>query len=196
MIARHAAIVLAAGSSSRLGHPKQLVEIDGETALRRATRLALATTPGECIVVVAQESPAIASTLDGIDVRVVRIDAAGRGMATSLRAGIAALGDAYDGALVVLTDQPALSPKHLDALCAAWRCDPTRAVASAYAGVVGVPALLPRAWFARIARLDGDVGARDLLRDRDDVIAVAAPELARDIDVPSDLASFRKDSIL
>ena len=195
LTARHAAVVLAAGSSSRLGRPKQLVEIDGETALRRATRCALATMPGDCIVVVARGMSAVEAALDGIDARVVRIDDAARGMASSLRAGIAALDDTCEGALIVLTDQPALSAKHLDALCAAWRVDPTRAVASAYADVIGVPAVLPRAWFARIARLDGDAGARALLRGGDDVAALAAPELARDIDVASDLDAFGDDTL-
>ncbi len=64
-----------------------------------------------------------------------------------------------------------------------------RAAASAYAGVLGVPALLPRAWFGEIAALRGNVGARALLRARaDEVIAITAPDLASDIDTPADLA--------
>ena len=187
MTPAHGAIVLAAGASTRLGYAKQLIEIDGEPLLRRATRCALATQPLDCVVVLAHEARPIASALEGIDVRTLRIEDSGAGMSASLRAGIAALDARCAGALVVVTDQPALLPEHLLALCASWRAAPARAAASAYAGIVGVPALLPRAWFDDIGRLTGDTGARALLRARDtDVIAVPAPELARDLDAPED----------
>ena len=182
----HGAIVLAAGASTRLGHPKQLVEIDGESLLRRAAGAVLATAPVDCVVVVDAHAT-FEMALAGLDARIVRSPEAATGMAASLRAGVAALDERADGALVVVTDQPALDARHLAALCATWRKAPRLAVASAYAGVVGVPALLPRSWFGEIGALRGDVGARDLLRSRDDVVAIDAPALARDIDTPGDL---------
>jgi CTP:molybdopterin cytidylyltransferase MocA len=183
---RHGAIVLAAGASKRLGWPKQLVEIGGEPLLKRVVRNVLATSPRECIVVLDESAP-FDAVLGALDVRIVRIGDAASGMAASLRAGVAALDAACDGALVVVTDQPALDARHLQALCAAWHAAPACAIASAYAGVTGVPALLPRSWFGAVALLAGDVGARELLRSRPDVIAFAAPDLARDIDTPRDL---------
>jgi CTP:molybdopterin cytidylyltransferase MocA len=182
----HGAIVLAAGASTRLGRPKQLVEVDGEPLLRRVARSALATLPLECVVVLDGGAP-FEATLAGLDLRIVRIEDGHAGMAASLRAGVAALDARCAGALVAVTDQPALDAGHLDALCATWRAAPTLAVASAYANVVGVPALLPRSWFGAVASLSGDVGARELLRSRSDVVAIAAPKLARDIDTPRDL---------
>ena len=184
----HAAIVLAAGGSRRLGRPKQLVEIDGEPLLRRVVRSMLATSPSECIVVLDDEAP-FDAVLDARQVRIVRIADAATGMAASLRAGVAALDAGCDGALIAVTDQPALETRHLQALCTAWRAAPAFAIASAYAGVIGVPALLPRSWFDGVASLSGDVGARELLRSRPDVIAIAAPDLARDIDTPRDLSA-------
>jgi CTP:molybdopterin cytidylyltransferase MocA len=186
-VTSHGAIVLAAGASRRLGRPKQLVEIDGEPLLRRVVRAALATSPRECIVVLDESAP-FDSALAALDVRVVRIADAATGMAASLRAGVAALDAQCDGALIVVTDQPGLEARHLHALCTAWRAAPSFAIASAYAGVIGVPALLPRSWFDAVATLAGDVGARELLRSRADVIAIAAPDLARDIDTPRDIA--------
>jgi CTP:molybdopterin cytidylyltransferase MocA len=184
----HGAIVLAAGASRRLGHAKQLVEIDGEAMLRRVARAVLATRPRDAVAVLGHDADRIGAALEGLAIRQVRIADAAEGMSASLGAGIAALASACAGALVVLTDQPALGAAHLEALCAAWRAAPVRAVASAYAGVVGVPALLPRAWFEDLATLRGDSGARALLRARrDDVIAIAAPELARDIDTRDDI---------
>jgi molybdenum cofactor cytidylyltransferase len=186
--ARHGAVVLAAGASARLGRPKQLIEIDGEPLLRRVTRCALATGPEDCVVVLGHDAERIGTVLDGLDVRVLRIRDAATGMAASLRAGLISLDAVCAGALVVLTDQPALTADHLDALCSAWRATPARAVASAYAGVLGVPAVLPRGWFDEIVALRGDAGARALLRARrDDVIALPAPELAGDIDHAGDI---------
>ena len=163
---RHGALVLAAGASKRLGRPKQLIEIDGEPLLRRVARYTLATDPHDCVVVLGHDAARIAGVVDGLSVRKLRIDNFDSGMAASLRAGIAALDAQCAGALIVLTDQPALTSDHLAALCAAWRIAPERAVASAYAGVLGVPAILPRAWFADLVALRGDTGARDLLRAR------------------------------
>ena len=183
----HGAIVLAAGASRRLGYAKQLVEIDGEPLLRRVVRSVLATSPRECIVVLDEEAP-FDAVLDAREARIVRISDAATGMAASLRAGVAALAAECDGALIAVTDQPGLDARHLQALCTAWRAAPAFAIASAYAGVIGVPALLPRTWFDGVATLSGDVGARALLRSRPDVIAIAAPDLARDIDTPRDIA--------
>lgn len=185
---RHGALVLAAGASTRLGRPKQLVEIDGEPLLRRVTRLALATQPIDALVVLSRGADGFEATLAGLGARTIRIDDAREGMSASLRAGVAALDARCEGALVLLTDQLALGEAHLARVCAAWRDAPARAVACAYAGVIGTPALLPRGWFDAIATLRGDVGARALLRERsEETRAIEAPELARDIDTPADL---------
>jgi molybdenum cofactor cytidylyltransferase len=183
----HGAIVLAAGASRRLGRAKQLIEIDGEL-LRHAARAVLATRPRDAIAVLGHDADRIASVLEGLAIRKLCIDDADDGMSASLRAGIAALDASCEGALIVLTDQPALGAAHLEAICAAWRTAPERAVASAYANVLGVPALLPRAWFGDITALRGDTGARTLLRARrHEIVAIAAPDLARDIDKPDDV---------
>jgi CTP:molybdopterin cytidylyltransferase MocA len=185
---RHAAILLAAGASTRLGRPKQLVEIGGEPLLRRAAHALLATTPVVLVVVLGHDAPAMRVVLAGLDARVVIAHDHAEGLSASLRAGLAVLPGEIVGALVALTDQPALDAAHLASLCTAWRSDPRRAAASAYEGVLGVPALLPRRWFDELARLEGDVGARALLRARaEDVVAIDAPALAHDVDTPVDL---------
>lgn len=186
----HGAILLAAGASRRLGHPKQLLEIDGEPLLRRAARALLATQPLDCVVVLGHEAGHMREALAGLPVREVLAADHEEGMSASLRAGIAALDARCEGALVALTDQPALQVDHLQALRQAWRAQPHCAVASAYAGVLGVPALLPRLWFADLAQLRGDVGARELLRARG-AVPLAAPALARDLDTPADRQRLR-----
>ncbi len=186
--ARHGVVLLAAGGSRRLGQPKQLVQMAGETLVHRAARLALATAPADAVLVLGAHAEAVLAGVATLALRPVQCADWERGMGTSLRAGLAALSPACQGALVLLCDQPDLDATHLQALVQAWRRDPSRAAASAYAGVLGVPALLPRAWFPELAALDGDRGARDLLRQRArDVQAVACSPLARDIDTPNDL---------
>ena len=185
---RHGVVLLAAGGSRRLGQAKQLLELAGETLVHRASRLALATEPADAVLVLGAHADAVLAGVATLALRPVRCADWERGMGASLRAGVAALSSDCHGALVLLCDQPDLDAAHLHALVQAWRRDPLRAAASAYAGVLGVPALLPRAWFDALSRLDGDRGARDLLRQRSaDVNAVACAPLARDIDTPSDL---------
>jgi molybdenum cofactor cytidylyltransferase len=186
--AQHAAIVLAAGASRRLGASKQLLRYRGESLLRRATRMALSTDPVDCLVVLGANADSNAAEIADLPLRPIHCADWAQGMGASLRCGLAALGARSDGALIVLCDQLALTAEHLIALRDAWRCTPLQAAASSYAGVLGVPALLPRAWFAELAQLDGDRGARDLLRTRSSaVIAIDSPALEQDIDQPGDL---------
>ncbi len=187
-VIRHGAILLAAGASTRLGRAKQLIETDGEPLLRRVARALLASEPFELIVVLGHDAARMREVVADLPLRCVVAADHAQGMSASLRGGIAELDARCDGAVIALTDQPALDTAHLLALRDAWRHAPACAVASAYAGVLGVPALLPRGWFAEIAQLRGDVGARELLRTRlHDVIAIAAPLLAHDLDTPADL---------
>ena len=184
----HAALVLAAGGSRRLGQPKQLLPCGDETLVRRAARMALATAPLRTLVVLGADADAVFASLSGL--AVTRVDCADwqTGLAASLRAGLAAVPAAAAGLLIVLCDQPALDAAHLERLCQAWREQPGRAAASRYAGRLGVPALVPRAWFADLLGLSGDAGARDLLAQRRaEVAAVDNEALAADIDVPADL---------
>lgn len=190
-IPRHVAIILAAGASRRLGFSKQLLKIDGESLVRRATRAALATSPVRTLIVVGNDADNVLAVIEDLAVEHVNCGDWMEGMGASLRAALSSLSnEECDGALVVLCDQPALTAMHLQTLVSTWHGSPERAVASAYANTRGVPAILPRAWFADLQQLRGDRGARELLRSRaDDVLAVAAPELARDIDTRQDLLS-------
>jgi CTP:molybdopterin cytidylyltransferase MocA len=181
--ARHAALLLAAGGSRRLGTPKQLLEIDAEPLVRRAARALLATEPGGLYVVVGAHAEEVFRAV--AEVTAERIDCHNweEGLSASLRAGVAALPDDIDGVLVALCDQPAMDAAHLQRLIETFRLHPSDAVASAYSGVLGVPAVLPRAWFEELSELRGDLGARELLRSASQMVhAVDAPALAFDVD--------------
>lgn len=188
--ARHAAIVLAAGSSRRLGTPKQLLWAGGETLVGRAVRRALSSGPARCRVVVGHRSDEIARAASLPGVELVECPGWARGMGESLASGISGLPEDVAGVLVLTCDQVALDDAHVLALVAAWRADPSRAAASGYAGVAGVPAILPRAWWPEIvASCAGtDRGAREILRARaSEIVVVEAPLLESDVDEPRDL---------
>lgn len=187
----HGAVVLAAGASLRLGHNKLLLRHDGEPLVRRAARLALGTAPRDAVIVLGAEADIVFAEVRDLPIR--RVDCANwrEGMGVSLRAGLAALSGGCAGALIVVCDQPALDASHLEELCAAWRAAPGGAAASRYAGRVGVPALMPRAWFSALPA-DGDRGARELFAARRArIVAVTNEALAIDIDCAEDLAALR-----
>lgn len=184
----HGLIVLAAGDSSRLGEPKQLLRHRGETLIHRAARLGLSTAPADAVIVLGAHTGAMLASVQDLPIRHVDSEDWPLGLSHSLRAGIAALSPDCAGALILLCDQVALEAQHLGALVDAWRSDPLRAVASRYAERLGVPALLPRAWFADLQELEGDRGAGALLAQRsDEVIAIDNAALAIDIDRAVDL---------
>lgn len=185
---RHGVIVLAAGRSRRLGQAKQLLLVDGETMIHRSVRLALATDPTDCVVVCGPDPGLLAQAVADLACRCIACMDAEHGLSASLRCGLAALDESCAGALILLTDQPDLDAAHLQALREAWSGQCDGAAASGYAGTLGVPALVPRAWFTDLAGLQGDSGARELLRARvDRVRVVNAAQLERDIDSPGDL---------
>jgi molybdenum cofactor cytidylyltransferase len=175
------AVILAAGASRRLGRPKQLVWYEGETLLARAVKAACACDP--VIVVTGCQAGAMARELVPFPVHRVFNGAWEEGMASSIRAGVRALPPGSAGALFLVCDQPAVDRNLVDRLLAAWSGVP---VACVYAGVRGIPAILPAASFPALLELKGDRGARSLLGGAE-VLEVPFPEGAWDIDEPGDL---------
>jgi molybdenum cofactor cytidylyltransferase len=195
MIPRPWVVLLAAGASRRYGSPKQLARVGAESLLRRMARVALACRPAGCVVVLGARAERMRRELAGLEVEVVVNVRWREGLSRSLAAGVAALPADARAALVLLADQAAVGPGDLALLHACWRRDPRRIVAASVDGLLGPPAILPRSVFADLRRLQGDRGARDLLRDpgrRATGICLAAAAL--DVDRPADLAAFRQDA--
>ena len=173
-----AAIVLAAGASTRLGsgRSKQLLRYQGRTLLRHSVEQALASSCRPVIVVLGAEVESCQRELAGLDVHVTINPAWADGMGSSIRAGMTALtAAAPDARAVVITlcDQPLVGAAFIDRLVQRFGPRPRRAarrtgqeptVAAEYDGRPGVPALFPRSRFAELSRLDGAAGARHLLR--------------------------------
>jgi molybdenum cofactor cytidylyltransferase len=178
-----AAIVLAAGASTRLGSPKQLAVLGGETLLERAVQAAAEAGCAPVVVVLGASAAEILAGCSLGEAMVVINADWDEGMAASIGCGVAAVDGWVDGAVVMACDQPAVTAAHLRVLM-----DGDEVTASAYAGRRGVPAYFPAAVFEDLLELVGDVGARDLLRS---ARAVELPGGELDVDRVEDLAQVR-----
>jgi molybdenum cofactor cytidylyltransferase len=191
-----AAVVLAAGSSRRFGADnKLLAAIDGRPLVARVVAAIEGAGIGRVIVVTGHDRERVAAALAGAGRTLVHNGDHDAGMGTSIAAGIAALGDDVDGALIAQGDMPAVDSALIAALCRAFLahgCD--RIVHPVLAdGRQGNPVIWPRRLFADLARLNGDKGGKRLIEaeaGRTVGSAVAGDGAAADIDTPEQLAAY------
>lgn len=177
-----AAVVLAAGASKRLGEPKQNLRIGAETLLERMLRIAHEAGLAPVFAVVAPAT----SVPQGVDFRLVINQEASEGMASSIRAGVAAAIATDANAVIILAcDQPSVTVEHLRKLAE----NRGEVAASSYAGRKGVPAFFPARAFKDLLGLRGDMGARDLVRE---ARAISLKDGEIDIDTVEDLNRARK----
>lgn len=183
------AIVLAAGGSSRYGQCKQLVEINGSSLVRLAVDKLSALFPIDRItVVVGGNSKAVARAVSDLPVNIVHNKHWQQGLASSLKAGINSLEPGCRAVMITLCDQALVTEKHLRQLLDLWLADPTRIIAGGYAGTIGTPAVIPAEFYPQLLALEGDAGAKSVLKNNDGrVRTVAIPEAEFDLDVPADL---------
>jgi molybdenum cofactor cytidylyltransferase len=194
---RIGAVVLAAGLSSRMGGNKLLVEWRGKPMLRHAVEAALAAAGVDPVVVVTgHEAGPVAATLDGLDVTIAYNPAYRDGLASSLKAGVAALPREVDAAVVMLGDMPLVDRVVVERLIAAFAADRSAlAVAPVAAGRRANPVLIAREGFADVATLEGDEGARGLFRAWGARVIEAPLDIdavLMDVDTPDALAALRR----
>ena len=161
------AVVLAAGSSSRMGSPKQTLQFRGESLLRRAVLAAIGAGCRPVVVVTGAHSELSRREFEGLDVHEVLNTGWETGMASSVRLGVEGLVNEHadvSAAVLLLCDQPHVTAEVISALVAAHRATGALVVASAYGGSFGVPALFGRALFAELARLEGAAGAKQIIK--------------------------------
>jgi molybdenum cofactor cytidylyltransferase len=186
-----AIIILAAGGSSRLGVPKQLLQYKNKTLLRLIAEKALEVRASEVIIVIGHESNRMQHELEDLPIRIVLNRDWTEGIASSIRAGITAMHAEVDAALICLCDQPSVTIKLLSQLVSS--CSHEKPIAAtSYSQILGVPACFHRVIFPELLRLRGDDGAKRVIaQDRSRVVAHHFPQAAADIDT---LGDYRKQS--
>lgn len=184
-------LLLAAGGSSRLGRPKQFLRRGGVTLLHSRVALARRITRQPPLVVTGAHGLAMARSARLAGATVVHNPRWREGMGRSLARGMRALRPGT-AVLVMSVDQYRVDGRDLRALLAAWHRHPWRPAAATYDDTVGIPAILPARWRARVMRLRGDRGAGGMLHRAERRLSrVAMPHAATDVDYPRDWPSSR-----
>ena len=157
-------VVLAAGSSRRLGRPKQLLELEGRPVLQHVLDALGASLVDEVIVVLGHEAEKIAAAIQlPANGRTVVNAQHTRGQSTSLHAGLKAANEESEAAVIVLGDQPRLQPRTIDQVIEAFRGSRAPYVRAAYEGRPGHPLLAARSEWDALSAITGDKGARELI---------------------------------
>ncbi|MGE0564944.1 MAG: NTP transferase domain-containing protein [Pseudolabrys sp.] len=195
---RIAAIVLAAGRSTRMGAVNKLIaDIGGKPLVRIATEQALASRARPVIVVTGHQRDKVEAALKGLDVTFVHNPDYAEGLGTSLRAGIAAVPESADGAIVCLGDMPQVDAGLIDKLLAAF--DPERGalvVVPTIDGKRGNPVVWSRRFFGDLMNVQGDIGARHLIGSYAEAVAevpVDSHAALTDVDTPESLSAVKAE---
>jgi molybdenum cofactor cytidylyltransferase len=190
---RVAGILLAAGTSSRMGENKLLLEIGGEPLVTRVARRALAGGLDPLVVVLGHQAARSRAALAALDCRLVENADYASGQPSSVASGIAALPDDSDAAMILLADMPFVTAEIVRGLIDRRRETGARLVVSRYGEVQAPPALYDRSLFGELSRMtDGRCGREVIARHRDEAEFVVWPgERLADLDTPDDLATVR-----
>jgi molybdenum cofactor cytidylyltransferase len=183
-----ALVLLAAGGSTRMGSPKQLLPYQGRPLIRHAAETAIAAGFDPVMVVLGSQVEPIRAALDGLDVVIVENTEWEEGIGSSIRAGISGaeiMG--CDGAILALADQPRVTPEILKRLVEEHEETGRPIIASEYADTVGVPAFFSREYFPKLKGLLPTEGCKAvILANLDQSIRISCPEAETDIDTPGD----------
>ena len=193
-----AGILLAAGTSSRMGSNKLLLDIGGESVLRRAARQALAGGLSPLLVVLGHDVERARRELDGLSCHVVVNPDYAQGVNSSLRSGVAALLAEVQATMVMLADMPFVTPEMIAGMIDRYRSTEAPLVISDYGGVNAPPMLYDRALFGELQMPSGEGCGRHVVkrhRDEAEVLSWPAAALA-DLDVPEDYARIAHAEML
>ncbi|HMS82178.1 MAG TPA: nucleotidyltransferase family protein [Nitrospira sp.] len=192
-----AVIILAAGASTRMGRPKQLLTYGGQALMRHAAEIALASVCRPILVVLGAHADQLRCQIDDLPVQQIINNQWAEGIGASIRTGLHALEQCNrEGTtktvVLMLCDQPFVTTALIDDLVRASRTTGKGIVASEYGGTVGVPALFRREYFPELATLSGDSGAKRIIAAHPgDVVGVPFSQGLTDIDTPEDYSHLQ-----
>lgn len=186
-----AILILAAGRSSRMGKPKQLLKVGAKTLLQMAIETALGASASAVYCVIGAQATAIREHIRGYPIHILENTEYNTGLSSSLKCGVEAVEKGHiRSVLVMLADQPKITTQHLKALLRVHEDAATAIVATGYPNGLGVPAVFSKIYFTSLKGLQGDKGARVMLNsNRDKAIGVPFTDLL-DIDTPQDYQNF------
>ena len=194
-------IILAAGGSTRMGQPKQLLDINGQTLIRKTISTALTAGADPCLVVLGNALEKIKSEISGLNVEIAQNPDWKKGMASSLRIAIESFRKKTNppkSVMILLCDQPLITSDYLKKLFLVFQESTQHAIASEYNDIKGVPAIFDFETLAQFSAEQGDFGARHLIKklDKENQLAVMSfPEGAIDLDTPEDYERFLERNI-
>ncbi|MFE1746883.1 NTP transferase domain-containing protein [Coleofasciculus sp. H7-2] len=188
-------IVLAAGASTRMGTPKQLLLYQGRSFLRHTAEIAIASICQPIVVVLGANAERMKPEVNLLPVQIVENPQWAEGMSSSIRVGIEALANLnqnLEAVAIALCDQPFISSQLLNQIVEAYHLTRQPIIASEYAGSLGVPALFSRTLFPELMSLKTTVGAKQIIKKySSEVFRLPFPEGVIDIDTPKDYQKFQ-----
>jgi molybdenum cofactor cytidylyltransferase len=184
-----AAVILAAGGSSRMGQPKQLLQFRGTSLLRRAIDTAFAVPAEQVIVVLGHAADELLREVEKTSATVVLNDQWMEGISTSLRGGLSAVASEARGVFIYPADMPLVTPEALRELARRQQQSGRPAAMTEAGGVRGVPVFVTRSLFPALMIQEGDTGGAKYLRGHPESVEAVRfddPDLIRDVDRPED----------
>lgn len=187
-------ILLAAGSSSRMGQSKQLLEIGGEQLLLKSTQVALQSIAEKVIVVLGANESAHRKVIEQLPCEIIVNEDWQLGMGSSLKKGLAELlliAPKLEAVLVMVCDQPLLTSEHLNQIIKKFKLAKSQIVASYYSGSAGVPALFDKSLFEKLLNAEDQAGAKKIILQHKEVVqTIDFAQGAIDLDTPEDYQTF------
>ncbi len=189
-------VILAGGASTRMGRPKQLLQYNGKTLLNHAVNEAINAKADAVVVILGKNADLFEGEIDKEEVRVVINENWKEGMASSVRLGLDTLlkiKPYIDAVIFMVCDQPHISSSVLNELITKQQKTTKQIVTCNYGESIGPPALFHKKYFRDLARLNGDVGARNIIEQNiHDVAMILFPEGKIDIDTEDDFEALKK----
>jgi len=189
------ALILAAGSSSRMGKSKQLLHVDGQPLLRKTIETTLASHANSILVVLGDNSDSISKSISDMPVDCILNENWTEGIGSSLKSGVREIQKRYlnaEAILILVCDQPLLTADHLNELIRKYIGLKKLIIASGYTNTAGVPAIFDKALFHQLLALENHQGAKKIIEQlAESTVVVSFAEGAVDLDTPEDYSRYK-----